>query len=219
MRDKTEMANTNYTRYASVALFAIIVIVMSHIIKSPYLITIGIFIGIYGLFSLGLSLLMGYAGQVSMGQGAFFGIGAYVSAILTMRCGVNPWLAMILGALFSALMAGLLGMVVLELEGHILAVATLAFSIVLYTIFEQWTSVTGGIDGMPGIPKLSIGGFTLTRDVHYYYLIWAFLLVILVFSFNVVDSRVGRALRSIHHLFGGSEMAAESLGIIELSQE
>lgn len=207
------MFGKNYARYTTLALVALIAGVLPLLIKSPYLITIGIFIGIYALFSLGLSLLMGYAGQVSMGQAAFYGIGAYVSAILTMRCGVNPWLAMILGALVSALMAGLLGMLVLKLEGHLLAVATLAFSIVLYTVFEQWTSVTGGTDGIPGISKLSIAGWELTRDVHYYYLIWGFLLVILVFSFNMVESRVGRALRSIHHFLGGSEMAAESLGI------
>jgi branched-chain amino acid transport system permease protein len=211
--DNNKRENIKRTRYASLALFMIIVIVIPFVVKSPYLITIGIFIGLYALISLGLSLLMGYAGQVSMGQSAFYGIGAYVSAILTMKCGVNPWLAMILAALFSTFMAGLLGMVVLRLEGHLLAVATLALCIVFYTIFAQWKSMTGGVDGMPGIPKLSIGGFTLTRDVHYYYLIWAFLTVILIFSFNVVDSRVGRALRSIHHFQGGSEMAAKSLGI------
>ncbi len=205
--------NTNYARIASVALLIVIVATAPQIIKSPYLITIGIFIGIYALISLGLSLLMGYAGQVSMGQAAFYGIGAYASSILTMRYGLNPWLAMALGAILSACTAGILGMVVLRLEGHLLAVATLAFSIVLYTIFEQWTSFTGGTDGMPGIQRLSIAGIRLTRDVHYFYLIWGFLLVLLAFSFNVVHSRVGRALRSIHPFAGGSEMAAESLGV------
>lgn len=207
------IAGTNYARLASVGLLVVIVAVIPVIFKNPYLITIGIFIGIYALISLGLSMLMGYAGQVSMGQAAFYGIGAYASAILTMRYGVDPWLAMALGALLSALMAGILGMVVLRLEGHLLAVATLAFAIVLYTVFEQWTTVTGGTDGMPGICRLSIGGVRLTRDVHYFYLIWAFLLVIMAFSSNVVHSRVGRALRSIHPFAGGSEMAAESLGI------
>ena len=207
------MGKRNYTRYLSVVLLAAILGVMPLIVDNPYLITIGIFVGIYALFSLGLSLLMGYAGQVSMGQAAFFGIGAYVSAILTLKCGVNPWVAMVLGALASALLAGLLGMLVLELEGHLLAVATLAFCIVLYTVFEQWTSLTGGTDGLPGVPRMSIAGWELTKDVHYYYLIWAFLLVFLVFSFHVVDSRVGRALRSIHHFLGGSELAAESLGV------
>jgi branched-chain amino acid transport system permease protein len=207
------MNNKTYAKYAPVALVVLIVSVMPLVFENPYLITIGIFIGLYSLFSLGLSLLMGYAGQVSMGQAAFYGIGAYTSAVLTMRCDVNPWLAMLLGAVLAALMAGLLGMLVLKLEGHLLAVATLAFCIVLYTVFEQWTSVTGGTDGMPGVPRLSIGGWELARDIHYYYLIWGFLIVILLFSFNMVESRVGRALRSIHHFLGGSEMAAESLGI------
>src|SRR4030042_2115340 len=141
--DNNKMENINRTRYASLALFVIIVIVIPIVIKSPYLITIGIFIGLYALISLGLSLLMGYAGQVSMGQSAFYGIGAYVSAILTMKCGVNPWLAMILAALFSTFMAGLLGMGVLRLEGHLSALATLALSIIFYTVFAQWTSMTG----------------------------------------------------------------------------
>jgi branched-chain amino acid transport system permease protein len=212
-KDNRSMDNAKYVMPIKVALFVIIVTGMPLVIKNPYLISIGTLIGIYSLFSLGLSLLMGYAGQVSLGQAAFYGIGAYVSALLSIRWGVNPWVAMILGALLSALVAGLLGMVVLKLEGHLLAVATLAFCIVIHTIFERWTSVTGGIDGIPGIPGLSIAGLPLRLDVHYYYLVWAFLLVILAFTFNVVNSRIGRALRSIHHFLGGSEMAAESLGI------
>ncbi len=208
-----EIGKVNRKRYLLMALFIISVAIIPFCFKNPYLITVGNFIGIYALVSLGLSLLMGYAGQVSMGQAAFYGIGAYASAILTMRFGLNPWLAMAAGALLSALMAGILGAVVLQLEGHLLAVATLAFCIMLHTVFEQWTSVTGGIDGIPGIPKLTIFGISLSRDIHYYYLIWCFLLLLLLFSSNIVNSRVGRALRSIHHFLGGSEMAAESLGI------
>jgi len=207
------MGNTHYSRFITGVLFVILVAGIPLVIKNPYLITVGILIGFNALIVMGLSLLMGYAGQVSMGQAAFSGIGAYVSAILSMKLGVNPWLAMILGALLSALMAALLGVVVLKLEGHILAVSTLAFAIMLFTVVEKWTSLTGGTDGMPGVPGLSIAGLPLTSDVHYYYLFWSFLLVILAFSINVVNSRMGRALRSIHPFAGGSQMAAESLGV------
>lgn len=212
-RERLSAGSREKVPYATLGIVCAVVALLPLVLQSPYLISIGVFIAIYALISLGLSLLMGYAGQVSMGQAAFYGIGAYASAILTARYGLNPWLAMGLGALLSAMTAGLLGMVVLRLEGHLLAVATLAFSIVAYTVFEQWTSVTGGTDGMPGIGGVAIAGVRLRGDVQYYYLIWAFLFILLLFSFHLIHSRVGRALRSIHPFAGGSEMAAESLGI------
>ncbi len=205
--------NTNYLKNSAIAAVVLLIALFPVFVDNTYYLTVGIFIGIYALIGLGLGLLMGYGGQVSMGQAAFFGIGAYVSTILSVTYNVNPWLAMVAGAVLNAVVAGFLGMIVLRLEGHVLAVATLAFSIVVYTICEQWVSVTGGSDGIGGIPGLSIAGWDLSTDAHYFYVIWTFFLLILVFSFNMVKSRNGRALRSLHHFFGGSEEAAGSLGI------
>ena len=183
------------------------------LVKSRYYITLGNFIGLYGIVAIGLALLIGYAGQVSMAQAAFFGIGAYVSAILTTQTALNPWLAMIVGVLLAAGVAGVIGIPLLKLEGHVLAVATLALSIVIYTFFVELRTLTGGYDGIGGIPRLSVAGWVLKSDSHYYYLIWAVLLLLFVLSSNIVHSRVGRALRTIHRFYGGSELAAQSLGI------
>jgi branched-chain amino acid transport system permease protein len=194
-------------------LFVLFVAVVPLVTESTYYLTVGNFIGIYSIVALGLALLLGYAGQVSMAQAAFFGIGAYASGVLTTETGLNPWLALVLGALLAACLAGMVGIPLLKLEGHVLAVATMGLSIVIYTFFVEWSEVTGGYDGIGGIPGLSLIGFDLSSDAHYYYLIWVVVLLTFVFSNNIVHSRVGRALRSIHQFSGGSEMAAESLGV------
>ncbi|MGA9177063.1 MAG: branched-chain amino acid ABC transporter permease, partial [Desulfobacterales bacterium] len=93
-----------------------------------------IFAGIYCLMTMGLSLLMGYAGQISIGHAAFYGIGAYTSAILTVRYGFNPWPCIIVGMVISAVVAVVVGAPSLKLRGHYLAMATLAFGIIVYII-------------------------------------------------------------------------------------
>ena len=116
-----------------------------------------IFAGIYCLITIGLSLLMGYAGQISLGQAAFYGIGAYVSAILTAHFELNPWLCMVIGMVIASVVAVLVGVPSLKLRGHYLAMATLAFGIIVFIVFNEEVKWTGGPDGMSGIP----GGFTI----------------------------------------------------------
>jgi branched-chain amino acid transport system permease protein len=204
---------TKYVRYAASGCFVLAVGVVPLATESTYYLTVGNFIGIYSIIAIGLALLLGYAGQVSMAQAAFFGIGAYTSGVLTTLTEINPWLALVLGAILAAALAGIIGIPLLKLEGHVLAVATMALSIVIYTLFIEWETLTGGFDGIGGIPGLSIFGFEFGSDARYYYLIWAIVLLTFVFSNNIVHSRVGRAVRSIHRFSGGSEMAAESLGV------
>jgi branched-chain amino acid transport system permease protein len=113
-----------------------------------------VFVGIYCLITIGLSLLMGYAGQISLGQAAFYGIGAYTTALLTTRFGVNPWICMLVGMAAAAGVALLLGAPSLKLRGHYLAMATLAFGVIVFIVFNEETRVTGGPDGLasPGGP-------------------------------------------------------------------
>ena len=207
------ISRANYARYGAIALFIIAVAVMPLTTDSRYYLTIGNFIGIYAIVAIGLAMLIGYAGQVSMAQAAFFGIGAFASAILTTKADLNPWLALLIGILIAMAIAGIIGIPLLKLEGHILAVATLSLSIVVYTLFVELRPLTGGYDGIGSIPRLAIGGLIFKSDFAYYYVIWAFVLITFILASNIVNSRVGRALRSIHRFFGGSEMAAQSLGI------
>jgi branched-chain amino acid transport system permease protein len=195
------------------AILALGVAVLPLLVNRPYYISIGVFVGIYAIATMGLILLMGYAGQVSLGQAAFYGIGAYTSGILTTRFHLSPWLALVLGALLAAAIALIIGRSILQLQGFVLAGATFAMGIIFYTLFVEMVDWTGGVSGLGGIPRLSVGPFAFKTDLHYYYLIWTIALLLLAYSLNIVRSRVGRALRSLHLFAGGSEAAAQSLGV------
>lgn len=168
-----------------------------------------VFAGIFCLVSIGLSMLMGYAGQLSLAQAAFFGIGAYTSGILTSHFGLNPWLVMPIGMLFAAAVAWLLGIPALRLKGHYLAMATLGFGVIVNIILNEEVNWTGGPSGMADIPGLSLAGTKITSEIAYYYLVWSTVFIVLLFCFLVLHSRVGRALRAIHE----EEMAAEAMGV------
>lgn len=168
-----------------------------------------VFGGIYCLITIGLSLLMGYAGQISLGHAAFYGIGAYVSGFLTSRYGLNPWFGMLTGAVVAAAVAVVVGAPSLKLKGHYLAMATLAFGIIVNIVFREEMQWTGGPDGMVRIPGLDIFGYRLNSVTKYYYLVWAFVLAAFVFTINLIQSPAGRALRAIH----ASEPASSAMGI------
>ncbi|RLC94947.1 MAG: branched-chain amino acid ABC transporter permease [Chloroflexi bacterium] len=168
-----------------------------------------IFIGIHTMVTVGLCLLMGYTGQISLGQAAFYGLGAYFSAVLTKTHGFNPWLAMLVAALATGGFAYAIGFPIFRLRGNYLALATLGLGIIMAVLFRELDQFTGGPTGITGIPYLSIGGFTFDSPFRRYFLVWFFCLAVLLVSQNIVRSRTGRALRAVH----GSESAAESVGI------
>jgi branched-chain amino acid transport system permease protein len=168
-----------------------------------------VFAGIYCLITVGLSLLMGYAGQISLGHAAFFGIGAYVSGILTTKFGLNPWICMLYGAVAASVVAVAVGAPSLKLKGHYLAMATLAFGIIVNIVFREEVDLTGGPDGLVSIPRLSLAGMAFSSTEHYYYFVWALVLAAFVFTSRLIQSPAGRALRAIH----ASEPAARAMGI------
>jgi branched-chain amino acid transport system permease protein len=170
---------------------------------------LAIFIGISTMVTVGLCLLIGYTGQVSLGQAAFYGLGAYFSAVLSKTYDVNPWLAMLIAAIATGAFAYIIGYPIFRLRGNYLAMATLGLGLIMWILFRQLSQFTGGPDGMAGIPYLSIGGFIFDTSFKRYFLVWFFCLAILLISQNIVRSRMGRALRAVH----GSESAAESIGI------
>lgn len=201
-------SSAHLRRYAIVALVCLLAVIPLITTSNYYLGTM-IVIGIYTLVTVGLCLLMGYAGQISLGHAAFYGLGAYGSGILTATYNVNPWLAMVLAAAITAVIALAIGAPILRLKGHYLALASLGFGVIIYFIFVQGGTVTGGPSGLTGIPGLKIGSFKFNSDTRYYYLVWIIALAGIVAAHNLVKSRIGRALRAIN----GSEVAAESMGI------
>ncbi len=179
-------------------------------------------IGILTIVVVGLNLLMGYAGQISLGQAAFYGLGAYVSAIMTTMATRHdvlpalsrswwwPWLAILAGMVVTGLFAYLIGKPILRLRGNYLAMATLGIGIVSYTLFREGEGFTGGSDGIAGIPRLAIGdSFELWPMERYYFLVWTVAIVVIIIALNIVNSRIGRALRAIH----GTEVAANVSGV------
>jgi len=178
-------------------------------VNNPYYINVMVFVGINTIIVVGLNLLMGYAGQISLGHAAFYGIGAYCSGLLTAKYGCSPWLALPAAVALTASVAYLIGLPTLRLKGHYLAMATLGFGMVVYIVLRQLSWLTGDSSGLLGIPGISIGRFKLDTDLKYYFLVWTMAVGVLMLSRNIVNSRIGRALRAVE----GSETAARTLGV------
>ncbi len=190
-------------------LFSLAVALGPWIIRSNYMTSVMILIAIYGVLSLGMELLMGQTGLFSLAHPTWFGLGAYVSGIAATRGILPPMASIVAAGGFAAVVAFVIGAPVLRLKGFYLACATFAIIIVAQVAAAQWTGLTGGPEGLVGIPALRIAGYTLTSDLQFYYLSWFFCLVCYLFCSNLAASRVGRALRALRD----SELASSSVGI------
>lgn len=189
---------------------ALLLVMLPLLFPDNYFVTVvAVTAGLNAILAVSLNLLMGYAGQISLGHAAFFGIGAYSSAILTTRYGWNPWPAMVGGMAFTGLIAFIVARPILRLKGHYLAMATLGLGIIVNIILVQAGDFTGGPDGLGDIPLLSLFGWVVDSDLRWYLVIAATLLLVVWLALNIIDSRSGRALRALH----GSEVAAEMMGI------
>lgn len=164
-------------------------------------------VGIYSLVTLGLNLFMGYAGQVSLGQAAFVGIGAYTSAVLSVKLQQTPWVGALGGAFVAALVAYVLSFVALRLRENLLALATLALGIVINVAFNEWEFI-GGSSGFKDIPGFRLGAFTFDPRA-YAILSWALVAVGIWFAGNLVRSSFGRSLIAI----SAGELGAQALGV------
>lgn len=196
-------------RYWALGLLMLLLALLPVFVRSPYLLTIMIFIGLNTILTVGLCLLMGYAGQISLGHAAFYGLGAYTSAIATAKYGLSPWLGLPLSMALTGGVAFVIARPIFKLRGNYLAMATLGFGYIIYIFFNEAASLTDGPSGLTGVPYFSIAGWAFDRDIKYYYLVWGMAVVVLLASLNIISSRVGRALRAIHT----SEVAAASVGV------
>jgi branched-chain amino acid transport system permease protein len=176
---------------------------------SAYKCGILVFVGIYVILAVSLDLLMGFAGQISVGHAAFFAIGAYVSGVLTVKCGVSPSVALLAGMVLSGAVAWAVGRSVLDLKEYYLAMATLALNEIVVTLIVGLQSVTGGASGLRDVPSFSLLGFSFENHVHNYYLVWAVVVLVIVNSLAVTRSSFGRTLIAIH----SDETAARTFGV------
>jgi branched-chain amino acid transport system permease protein len=178
-------------------------------IGNPYHLQLLTFIGIYTLLTLGLNMLMGYAGQISLGHAAFYGLGAYTTGILTVHFSWSPWLALPVSIVLTTTVAYLVAKPILKLQGYYLGMGTLGFGMIVFILFREWSRFTGGDSGLVGIPALALGSISLSSRTSYFFLVWIAVLIGFEVCGRVVNSRVGRALRAIHD----SEQAAAAMGI------
>lgn len=179
------------------------------ITQDEYVLGVWTFVVLNIIVVVGLDLLLGYAGQLSLGHGAFVGIGAYGSALLTTKLGWSGWAAIPVSMLFAAAIATLVAIPTLRLRGYYLAMATLGFPILLEAILRVGSNWSGGSSGVTAIPRLSFGDHVLSDPTAYYFLTVAVTGVVLLLCWNIAQSRLGLKLRAIH----SDEVAAMARGI------
>jgi len=196
------------SRYAPLVLIAAIVVLLPLVFPSMYYYRIGALVFIFAIAVIGLNLLMGFAGQVSLGHAGFLGIGAYAVAVGPAHLGIPSWACLVLGSLLSAAVAFVVGKPILRLKGHHLAVATLGFGLLVSIVLTNEAGWTGGPDGMT-VPRLAIADWRLRGADVWYWIAGATLVVGALLALNLIDSPTGRALKAIHE----SEVAARVLGV------
>ncbi|MBN1522019.1 MAG: branched-chain amino acid ABC transporter permease [Candidatus Aureabacteria bacterium] len=200
-------------------LLLFVIIIVPVICKSNYYRGILIIIGIYSMIIIGLNMLIGYAGQVSLGHAGLFGLAAYISGIMSSttqgKFGLPMAVSIPSAIIFTTFISFLIGIPILKLKGHYLAMATLGLGVILSTLFIH-VPITDGFDGFRKIPFLWIGGedfatktLHLSPKLNSYIIVWTCVFLTVLISENIINSRIGRALKSIHD----SEPAALSLGI------
>lgn len=173
-----------------------------------YTMSVGVLMAIQAIAALGLIPLTGHAGQISLGQAAFFAISGYTSALLTTRWHTNALLAMVAGMALSAAVAYLVGTFIFRAQGQYLVLATLSFGLLVSYLANQ-LPLTGAADGIPGIPSLAPFGFTISGDVDMYYLVALVLLIAVIVVDALLRSPVGKALTAL----GDSPVATAAAGV------
>ncbi len=176
---------------------------------NDYIVSLGVLFFVNLILVASLNLVLGYAGQISMCHGALYGLGAYVSGVLSVRYGVTPALGALVAVATTALAATLIALPTLRLRGHYLAMGTLGFNAILSVLFVELVPLTGGPNGLSGIPPISVFGIDLDTPARFYPVAWSAGLLVMFLILNLVSSRTGRALAAV----SSSEIAAGALGV------
>lgn len=195
-------------RMATPAIVALILVIAPLAFQSGYHFRIGALVSISALAVVGLNILMGLAGQVSIGHAGFYGIGAYAVAILPGQVGLHPLLALLAGAVACGLIAFVIGRPILRLRGYYLVVATLGLGMLVAMVLNNEVWLTGGPDGML-VPKPQIGDLRLSGPRIWYWISGGILVVGMLIAENLRQSPMGLAFTALHD----SEVAASLMGI------
>lgn len=194
--------------YLGLVLVIAVLLVLPFVLPNSYYMDLVIRMAINAIIVIGLNLLIGFAGQISLGHAGFLGIGAYASAVLPTHFGFHPLLAMAAGAAATAVIAGVVAKPIFKLKGNYLAMATLGLGIIINIALRNEAQLTGGPDGMP-VPAFGLFGIEINSDQQWYWVVAALLVISVWASLNIIDSPFGRALRALH----GSEVASQVVGV------
>jgi branched-chain amino acid transport system permease protein len=194
--------------YLGLGLVIAVLLVLPFILPNSYYMDLAIRMAINAIIVIGLNLLIGFAGQISLGHAGFLGLGAYASAVLPTHFGFHPLLAMAAGATATAVIAGMVAKPIFKLKGNYLAMATLGLGIIINIALRNEAQWTGGPDGM-AVPALALFGIELGSDKQWYWVVATLLVISVWASLNIIDSPFGRALRALH----GSEVASQVVGV------
>lgn len=186
----------------------ILLVLLLPMFASNYYVGLLTLAAIASIGAIGLNILTGFTGQISIGTGAFLGVGGYTAAILTSTVGLNFWFALPLAGVATAVVGGLFGIPSLRLKGLYLAIATLSAQVVILFIISRWTSLTNGTAGMT-LSRPSIGGFSFDSNMSYYYLTVIILMFTTLYATNLIRTRTGRAFLAVRD----RDMAAQIMGI------
>ncbi len=191
-------------------------------VLGEYWATVFVYAGIASIGAIGLNLLTGFTGQVSMGHAVFYGIGAYSAAVFADRWGLPFPFWLIGAAVAGGIVGGLVGPFALRLRGNYLVIVSLAVLVIGQHVFENWSAVTGGLTGTAvrakvaigalDVSTLSIGSLRLSRNQGYLYFVWALVAMLTLAAHNIVRSRPGRALQAIRD----RDLAAEVIGVSQV---
>lgn len=202
---------TGYVKWMAGVGGVFILILLPHVV-GVYFTNMLNFILIYSLVVTGLGLLLGWAGQFCLSQAGFFGIGAYTSALITRHYGISPWLGIVFGTSLVGIIAYIMGKPLLSVPGFKVGFVTLGFGWVIWLLMGR-LSLLGGHEGLTGVSHLSLGGFVLDKDFHYYYLLVIVVAMVYFLNRNLVKSKIGKEMHAMDTFTGGSVVASKSLGI------
>ncbi len=195
-------------RFGGLMLMAVVMALLPTLLPNNYYVDVAVRIAINAIVVIGLNLLIGYTGQISLGHAGFFGLGAYVSGVLCAQFGWAPMAALLSGAALTGTLAALVARPILKLKGHYLAMATLGLGIIIAIVINNESAYTGGPDGLT-VPPFALFGWTIASERMWLSVVSVLLLLVVAGALNLVNSPVGRALQAIH----GSEVAARVAGI------
>lgn len=186
----------------------ILCVVIFPFLANGYQLTLANQIGLASIGAIGLNILTGFTGQISLGQGAFMAVGAYGSGLLVTRLGMPWWIAIPVSCLVTAAAGGVFGIPSLRLKGLYLAIATLAAQQIIEWLIVHWTAVTGGVDALV-VPPPELFGIRLNTDFSFYWIILLFLTLTILYTVNLFRTRIGRAFIAIRD----QDIAAEVMGV------